>query len=97
MTQKFGAPQTMYSSILDTCVKIGLTVRGVSFHVGSGGCSFSAYHDSILNAKKVFELAKQKGMPDLDILDIGGGFSMSAETEECNFDKVAPKIMNLLR
>jgi len=97
MTQKFGASQAMYESILDTCVKIGLRVRGVSFHVGSGGCSFSAYHDSILNAKKVFEIAKQKGMQDFDILDIGGGFSMSAETEECNFDKVAPKIMNFLR
>jgi hypothetical protein len=29
-------------------------------------------------------------MPDMDILDIGGGFSMSSEKEENNFDVVAP-------
>jgi hypothetical protein len=31
-------------------------------------------------------------MPDMDILDIGGGFSMSSEKEENNFDVVAPQI-----
>ena len=35
-------------------------------------------------------------MPDLDILDIGGGFSMSAENPENNFDRIAPKIRELL-
>lgn len=31
-------------------------------------------------------MAKKKGMPNLDILDIGGGFSMSAENPDNNFD-----------
>ena len=31
-------------------------------------------------------MANKKGMPKLDILDIGGGFSMSAENSENNFD-----------
>ena len=52
-----------------------MKLRGVSFHVGSGGCSFAAYSDSIKNAKSIFEMAKAKGMPDMDVLDIGGGFS----------------------
>ena len=94
---KFGAPKPMFSQILDTCKKIGLRLRGVSFHVGSGGCSFSIYKESVEISKGIFEMAKKKGMPDLDILDIGAGFSMSAENPENNFDKIAPKIKNLLK
>ena len=65
--------------------------------MGSGGCSFESYRDSIMNAKKVFELAKEKGMADMDILDIGGGFSMSSSKQENNFDVVAPQIQEMLR
>ena len=77
MGKKFGAPKFLWENILDSCKELDMRVRGVSFHVGSGGCSFEAYEDSINNSKKVFELAKAKGMPDMDILDIGGGFSMA--------------------
>ena len=90
MSEKFGAHEDYWSNILDTCNKLKLKVRGVSFHVGSGGCSFDSYKESIMNAKKVFEMAEEKGMPELDILDIGGGFSMSSGQSENNFDVVAP-------
>lgn len=40
---KFGAPEKDISDILDECKHINLSVPGVSFHVGSGGCSFSIY------------------------------------------------------
>ena len=75
MGKKFGAPEQLWEGILETCKNIGMSLRGVSFHVGSGGCSFDAYSDSINNAKSIFEMAKAKDMPDMDVLDIGGGFS----------------------
>lgn len=62
MSEKFGAHEDYWANILDTCKSLGLRVRGVSFHVGSGGCSFKSYRESILNARKVFQLAKEKGM-----------------------------------
>ena len=31
-------------------------------------------------------------MEEMDVLDIGGGFSMTAANEQNNFDKIAPKI-----
>ena len=92
MSEKFGAPPEFWSGILDTCNKIKLKVRGVSFHVGSGGCSFNSYYESILNAQIIFNMAKLKGMPEMDILDIGGGFSMSSCHPENNFNVVAQKI-----
>ena len=39
MTKKFGAPSAQWNAILDTCKALDLNLRGVSFHVGSGGCS----------------------------------------------------------
>ena len=69
-----------------------MKVRGVSFHVGSGGCSFKAFKDSIQNAEQVFQMANDLSMDEMDILDIGGGFSMSASDKQNNFDVIAPKI-----
>ena len=57
MGKKFGAPREFWPSILDKCKELGMKVRGVSFHVGSGGCSFKAYKDAIEDAKTVFKLA----------------------------------------
>ena len=92
MSGKFGAKENQWSPILDTCNKLNMRVRGVSFHVGSGGCSFNEYRNSIINAQTVFEMVKNKGMPEMDLLDIGGGFSMSNVDPEKNFGYVAPKI-----
>ena len=97
MSGKFGAKQNHWEPILERCHELGIRLRGVSFHVGSGGCSFNEYEASIVNANSIFEMAKQKGMPDMDILDIGGGFSMSSTDPEKNFDFVAPKINKMLR
>ena len=96
MGMKFGAPKPMWNSILDTCKKLKMKVKGVSFHVGSGGCSFQAYKDAILDAKCVFQMAQEKGMPAMDILDIGGGFSMNAEDPQHNFDVIAPQVTKFI-
>jgi ornithine decarboxylase len=97
MSGKFGAKENQWSPILETCKKLKMRVRGVSFHVGSGGCSFNEYRNSIINAQTVFEMVKNKGMEEMDILDIGGGFSMSSTDPEKNFDHVAPKINQMLK
>lgn len=57
MGKKFGAPLELCQAILKKCKDVGANLRGVSFHVGSGGCAFSAYHDSLRNAKQVFDMA----------------------------------------
>lgn len=50
MTKKFGAPCSQWEQILLTCKALNIKVRGVSFHVGSGGCEFEPYKMSIINA-----------------------------------------------
>ena len=82
-----------WSQNLDAAKALGMKVRGVSFHVGTGGCKFDAYRISIDNAKTVFEMAEQKNMPAMDLVDIGGGFSSNADNSEYNFEKIAPRVM----
>ena len=92
MTCKFGASLDSYEAIVDICKKLNMILRGVSFHVGSGGCSFKAYENAILSAKNFFQIVKTKKLAECDLLDIGGGFSMSATSKEKNFDEIAPKL-----
>jgi ornithine decarboxylase len=93
MGKKFGAHMSHWSQNLDAAKALGMKVRGVSFHVGTGGCKFDAYRISIDNAKTVFEMAEQKNMPAMDLVDIGGGFSSNADNSEYNFEKIAPRVM----
>lgn len=98
MGKKYGAPDQNWESILDTCKNLNMVVRGVSFHVGSGGCSFETYEESINNAKIVFDLAESKNMQKMDILDIGGGFSQNCYHQpENDFKIVAPKVEAMLK
>ena len=57
------------------------SLYSTSFHVGSG-CSTSHYYiKNIELAKKVFDAGSEEGI-DMNILDIGGGFSGRMGTED---------------
>jgi len=51
-----------------------------------------AYSESIKNACTIFQMAREKGMEELDLIDIGGGFTMNGRSPMNNFDNVAPQI-----
>jgi len=77
---KFGAPPQHIPLLLEKVVKLGLNLVGVSFHVGSGCLSATAFVDAVRRAHRVFQQAAEMGMPALTLLDIGGGFPGSSET-----------------
>jgi len=54
--------------------KAGLTVEGLSFHVGSQTTNFDNYVAAINLAAHIFEEAKARGYTKMNLLDIGGGF-----------------------
>jgi len=53
-------------------------VKGVCFHVGSGGTCIEAYQQAIDDTVRIFNLAEELGLPKMTIVDIGGGFSMNS-------------------
>lgn len=73
-SKKFGCPVAEAPKLLKLAHELGLYVAGVSFHVGSGCGDPAAYTTALDHAYCVFQAAKSFGMPDMDIIDIGGGF-----------------------
>ncbi|PYH84396.1 putative ornithine decarboxylase [Aspergillus uvarum CBS 121591] len=80
---KFGAPLALAEPLLQRAKELGLCVRGVSFHVGSGARNPAAFTTAVHQARHVFDLAADLGLPPMDILDVGGGF------QDTNFEEMA--------
>jgi len=74
LSNKFGCMPTDWPRLFARMKERGVECRGVSFHVGSGACTPSAFAAAIESAAKAFECARAAGH-NPTILDIGGGFS----------------------
>jgi ornithine decarboxylase len=62
LSEKYGAPMEDVDKILIASKKLGLYVKGGSFHTGSGGVTFDSYKTSVLNARKIFDKADKMGL-----------------------------------
>lgn len=71
---KFGADSSRWEGFLRLIQEKGLTLVGISFHVGSGASSAAPYKAAIQDARAFYDLAKTYGYT-LSIVDIGGGFT----------------------
>lgn len=67
--KKYGADPEECDALIRQAHRLGIRVRGVSFHIGSASQDPSAFSTAITHAKDI--LAKY---PLMDTLDIGGGF-----------------------
>ncbi|PON60620.1 Ornithine decarboxylase [Parasponia andersonii] len=79
---KYGALPEEVEPLLRAAQAAGLTVSGVSFHIGSGATHSSAYRGAIGAAKSVFQAAARLGLPEMWVLNIGGGFTAGQPFEE---------------
>lgn len=72
---KYGALPEEVAPLLQAAQSTGLNVSGVSFHIGSGATLVQAYRGAIEAARNVFDTASQLGLPRMQVLNIGGGFT----------------------
>jgi ornithine decarboxylase len=70
---KFGATDGAVAKIGLEALRLGIALKGISFHVGSGCFSSRAHYNAILNAVKHCGTLKKQGHP-VKMVDIGGGF-----------------------
>lgn len=101
-SSKFGAKMHQTYELLETAKKNGVTVVGVSFHVGSGNNDPNAYIGAIKNARKVFDQASRLGF-EMKLLDLGGGLPGSEPKIDANgkaaylsFEEICSHIRPLL-
>ncbi|XP_060857004.1 ornithine decarboxylase 1-like [Metopolophium dirhodum] len=84
---KYGCdPLTEAPSLLALARDLGLSVVGVSFHVGSGCNEPAAFQRAIAASAGIFQLAQELGFMNMHLLNIGGGFPGDKNT---SLDKIA--------
>jgi ornithine decarboxylase len=74
LSSKFGASPGEAVDMILAADKVGLTVEGISFHVGSQTTNFENYVAAINLAANIFKEARDRGYNKMNLLDIGGGF-----------------------
>ncbi|KDP36866.1 hypothetical protein JCGZ_08157 [Jatropha curcas] len=89
---KYGALAEEVKPLLQAAQAAHLKVVGVSFHIGSGATNSRAYRGAVAAAKTVFEAASRLGMPKMNVLNIGGGFTAGLQ-----FDDAAVAIRSALQ
>lgn len=88
---KFGASPGEAADLILSAEKVGLTVEGVSFHVGSQCTNFENYIQALNISANVFQEASLRGIK-LKLLDIGGGFPAPYDTKVRPFPTLASYI-----
>jgi ornithine decarboxylase len=107
LSSKFGAAPGEAVDLIFAADKAGLTVEGLSFHVGSQTTNFENYVAAINLAANIFKEARQRGYTKMFLLDIGGGFPAPydatvrpfrelARTINRELDRLFPKNIQIL-
>lgn len=94
LSSKFGASPGEAVDLIAAAFDAGLTVEGLSFHVGSQCTNFSNYVQALQLMSAIFEEAWQRGYEQVKILDIGGGFPVPYDEHAKPFKELA-KLLNV--
>jgi len=90
---KFGCdpPMEKGPELLRTAKELGLSVVGISFHVGSGCGDATAYDRAISISAQLFDIGLQMGH-SMRLLDLGGGFPGVDTGKTISFGEIADAI-----
>jgi ornithine decarboxylase len=77
LSRKFGCEPAAVVPMLELAHRLGVTVGGLSFHVGSQVAEPKKYVEAIGVCAELIEQARAAGLADLALLDIGGGFPIA--------------------
>lgn len=96
LSKKYGCdPQTEAPALLSLSNNLGLSVVGVSFHVGFCSNKVAAFKKGIDASANLFNLTKQLGF-NMYLLNIGGGFSEDENSSLNDVRKSYIKYNNIL-
>ena len=73
-SSKFGAASTDLPRISQAAKSLGLALKGISFHVGSGSADNNSHAAAIHTAYKGILTLDKSGHTGANIIDIGGGY-----------------------
>lgn len=74
LSKKFGCTPEAAPALLAQAAALGIRVKGLSFHVGSQALEPTKHVEAIRACTEIIAETAQRGLPPLEVLDIGGGF-----------------------
>ena len=92
LSSKFGAGPGEAVDLILEAHREGLTVEGLSFHVGSQTTNFENFVQAINLAALIFREARERGYDRMSLLDIGGGFPAPYDASVKPFSELARRI-----
>jgi len=96
LSSKFGASPGEAVDLILEADRVGLTVEGISFHVGSQTTNFDNYVQALNLTANIFQEARDRGYTKMNLLDIGGGFPAPYDSSVRPFRELAKVINNEL-
>ena len=93
LSSKFGASPGEAVDMILEADRVGLTVEGVSFHVGSQTTNYENYVQALALTANIFKEAQDRGYTKMNLVDIGGGFPAPYDATVKPFRDLA-KIIN---
>ncbi len=91
LSSKFGVEPGDATRLIESAFSSGLTVEGLSFHVGSQCLNIDNYINALEASASIFEELKSHGH-ELKLLNIGGGFPVPYDKNAPSFKKLARKL-----
>jgi ornithine decarboxylase len=88
LSSKFGAEPGEAWDLIKLAFDSGLTVEGLSFHVGSQCTNFDNYSSALHITSDIFNTCRKKGY-NTRIVDIGGGFPVPYDSGVPKFEQLA--------
>jgi len=93
LSSKFGAHPGEAVDLILEADRLGLTVEGISFHVGSQTTNFDNYVQALNLTANIYQEAKDRGYNKMNLVDIGGGFPAPYDSSVKPFRELA-KVIN---
>ena len=97
LSKKFGCDPSAVLDLLALARRVGVRVRGLSFHVGSQATDSSKYVEAIHACKNIMAEALLAGYAGLEILDIGGGYPVPYQDAVLGIDEFCAPIRAALK
>ncbi len=89
LSSKFGASPGEAVDLILEADRAGLTVEGISFHVGSQTTNFDNFVQALSLTADVFQEARDRGYTKMNLVDIGGGFPVPYDASVKPFEDLA--------
>jgi ornithine decarboxylase len=96
LSSKFGASPGEAVDLILEADRAGLTVEGISFHVGSQTTNFENFVQALDLTASVFAEAQERGYTKMNLVDIGGGFPVPYDASVKPFEELAAIITSEL-